>query len=70
MRLTRQFWLGMPVGKTAVVVMAEGQRGQVRYGSELWSAVSSTALQVGIPVVIQGVAGLPLRVSPSLEGVP
>ena len=53
------------IGKTARVIVACAPRGQVAVAGERWQAVSDSAAAAGDEVVIRGVEGLTLLVSPS-----
>ena len=50
------------IGQKCVVTTWRGERGKVRYGAELWDAVSQSPLTPGSRVVIQDVRGLTLQV--------
>jgi len=52
------------IGDRAVVVKATRSHTEVHYRGESWRAVSSQPLQRGQEVIIEGVDGLTLRVTP------
>lgn len=55
------------VGARAVALDRLAPAGQVRFGGELWNAVSPTAVEAGSEVVVTGVEGLTLKVRPAKE---
>jgi len=57
------------IGRKCVVKEWSGGRGKVRYGAELWDAVSQSPQIPGSEAIILGVEGLTLRVS-STDGLP
>jgi len=51
------------IGQKCVVKTWRGERGKVRYGAELWDAVSQSPLTPGSEAVILDVRGLTLQVT-------
>ena len=52
------------IGKSCVVKQWNGSRGKVWVGHELWNASSKTPLIPGTEMVVQGIKGLTLLISP------
>jgi membrane protein implicated in regulation of membrane protease activity len=52
------------IGDQAVVVRVDGDDVEVEYEGEIWRAISPDPLQQGQRVIVKGVEGLVLKVSP------
>jgi membrane-bound serine protease (ClpP class) len=56
------------IGNQAAVVKAKGEDAEVEYEGEIWRAVSTQPLEPGQQVIIKGVEGLILQVTPLKPG--